>query len=889
MGLEATRDISQISPTASVALTDHLRLPSCSPTSSPDLANLSTRQLALSWVTTNAAQWDSRDPTPIFEEMRAKMKRYEDGGSIADSEGDELFSRIGLEWYIPTNLDELVPDQLALLPLHSSFDDSLIEPARAIFRARQRGLNPRQVPHASSPMTADEAVACLSPVAPPEAHETHEAREACKTDLAAEHDAEAPMYQAGSSALNRSACKEIDPVPTLVYAEMGTAPATTGDQAIDGVDRNELDANVTVAVSNADDKSLKEQAVQTFLDGLEVEFESAKAMKAATPASADPSACKVSMRSPIPPFERLPHQGPSVVEQGKGLAHAFEQEPNPSHSPKGRQNEKKRMKNHPTPYLRRSHVSPLDNTASLVPSSLTRTWTTIFVSNLSTALSHAQVWDLLSSPPRLPQPVAIRLVRASQTKWWLCFVAYATREDAHLAALAIPSIEAGTEGVYLGVTGTKKPPEAYDLAWSSMSEDYRRRYEPNTVQHPTNRPSDIGHGRFRMPSCPLSSSSARADDLPNWASSSANSPCAVEALPALPGDPVPLRLLQNCQSIFLDNLPIDVSLDELSAYLPADAVIGMSLNNPYDPTFRSYRSREPQGSAFLLFLDSNSAGDVADRAFSRRVFPGAKIRMHWQRKHKPTPWMWSEMSPSWAAANGGLRSASASTGVGNAADTSIEPAPRDAAEKQHEEEAKKNAWGRSKKLREGAESLREHFQDQSRHHNYQQQRGDHRSAAVNSSSPSHSSSSNSYSYRDTHPSYLDYQEPPPSHRLSSSSSYAEPSSSHRCDELPQLDYLFAPRYGSLPSHAHSQRYPHNSLWPSPSPSHSAHHSHSYERHEHDEPFFVDSYGGLPFPRQQQLYDGYATAPDPHSSLYSSQYHHYDANEEEEYRRERGYR
>ncbi|GAA5892235.1 hypothetical protein JCM6882_003618 [Rhodosporidiobolus microsporus] len=722
------------------------------PTSPSDLASLTTSQLALSWIAPHPDWDDAAHPAPVFGELRARWDRFQGAEERGEEDEDALFVQTGLEWDLPSDLDGLESEKLALLPLHPSFDDSLIEPARAIFRARRAEPDALE---ASSPATVIEedafSVSNEDEVVPSVGADSSGEKQDVILDVP-EMSTVAPVSPSSPD----SPFEDVDPDATLVDAQ----PVEQ---------RPETDAKV----------------VDDFFDGLEVSFSIMKAMKGAVSAEEPANGTTVETS----PSEYLPHMSPAFVAED---GHVTFDEPDTRRS----RGSKKQKKKRPKPYSRSPR--PRDP-SSLVPASLTRTWTTIFVSNVSNKLSTAQVWDLLS-PRHLPEPIAVRLLHAKGTKWSLCFVAYETPEDAHLASIGLCGASYGDEGVQLDVSATEKKPEEYEWKWDVTSTEYRQRYEHERPSQPNGRSAPfVKQGHFRSPSRPSS---------PPFVSSSALPPSDVSS-PAQPGDPVPLHLLQNCQSILLDNLPIDVCVSAISAYLPPDTVIGISLNNPYDPFLHTGEHPVARGSAFLLFSNSATAGDLAHRAFSKQFFPGGKVPMWWQRRHKPTPWVWSEMAPEWAAVNSGPLAASASSGVGagsTSSSASFKPAPRDEVEEKRDADARREAWGRSANLRREAELLREH------HH----RREDDRYAPSEPSRPyapyppppshfNHRSSYRDYQQPLSHdyrgPSYSESSSSYHDQRAYSPSSYSQHSHSHPSQHFhPQQQQHFSHRDESFSSH-----------------------------------------------------------------------------------------
>ncbi|GAA5891613.1 hypothetical protein JCM6882_004532, partial [Rhodosporidiobolus microsporus] len=302
------------------------------PTSPSRLITLTATELALTWIAPHPDWDDAAHPAPVFGELRARWERFQGAEERGEEDEDELFVQTGLEWDLPSDLDELESEKLALLPLHPSFDDSLIEPARTIFRARRADPDPLEL---SSPATVVEEDAFS----------------------VSNEDEVVPSVGADSSGENQDVLLDVPEMSTV--APVSPTPPDPPFEDVDP-DGTLVDAQPVEQRPEPDAK-----VVDDFFDGLEVSFSIMKAMKGAV--SAEEPANETTIETS--PSDYLPHMSPAFVAED---GHVSFDEPE-AHRSRG---SKKQKKKRPKPYSRSPR--PRDP-SSLVPASLTRTWTTIFV------------------------------------------------------------------------------------------------------------------------------------------------------------------------------------------------------------------------------------------------------------------------------------------------------------------------------------------------------------------------------------------------------------------------------------------------------------------------------------------------------------------------------
>ncbi|GAA5935315.1 hypothetical protein JCM1841_006705 [Sporobolomyces salmonicolor] len=116
---------------------------------------------------------------------------------------------------------------------------------------------------------------------------------------------------------------------------------------------------------------------------------------------------------------------------------------------------------------------------------------------------------------------------------------------------------------------------------------------------------------------------------------------------------LPPRLLSRLSSLFLDNLPIDITRHALLAYLPPDSVVGIAINPPV--AYRDARHSEGRGSAFLLFENSYTEKRVVQQYVAGQRFPGAPMKLFYKwNQLRDKPWRGDGMEESWMQRHGGL-------------------------------------------------------------------------------------------------------------------------------------------------------------------------------------------------------------------------------------------
>ncbi|BGP19146.1 hypothetical protein JCM10213v2_007233 [Rhodosporidiobolus nylandii] len=668
-GLQKPKKAS--SPSLSLAL--HLHpLDFVLPTSPSKLVKLSTTELALGWLLSPPGWDDNAHLEPVIEELRKRWTRFDEalGGNGKEVKANDvaLFGRKGLEWEIPYSLAGLEPEQLAVLPLHPDFDCSLLEPARAVFRQLRyrevrlpspfRSADPLDrtiaatpcVSEAGSWMLVDQAGGVVEDAAV----ETREVQERAsredKPDLGENHVVEPVLPPTSPRPLIPPTAEPSSPSSpgySLFFA-LPAPNALTADADMDAASdaSTAFDPDQTLVDPEPKSAETLEQETNSFLDGLALAFQVAKAMSEPRRGESSP---EDGLAGPFLPAG-LPSKPNLLARLGPPPPASTNSQLS---SPVTHNSRTKQQKQRPKPYSDPSRTDP----SLHVPKSLTRTWSTIFVSNIPIKISHAFLWGLLA-PPHLPEPVAIRLVPRPGQTFALCFVAYGTAEDAHLGAHGLNGVVYGEKRTVLSVGKTDKAPAAYDWPWSETSEAYREAHQPKQPAAPKRprltAPDAMAAQREEAPPPALFPSDYVDASPPLPPQHRLISPLSSAPFQALSSNGVvPPALLSSAVSVFLDNLPLDVSVDALRAYLLPFQAIGIALNSASDPRLPFAPEPEPCRSAFLLFRNLDAGERASADVLARRGFPGSTQSLWWTRMDKPDAWRWSEMDPEWAKQNGG--------------------------------------------------------------------------------------------------------------------------------------------------------------------------------------------------------------------------------------------
>ncbi|GAA5911474.1 hypothetical protein JCM5296_004081 [Sporobolomyces johnsonii] len=688
--------------------------------SAPD--DLSTAQIALAWlVYPDQVQPHWRKLVKLWRARREKARR-----GAATTRGDEPpFELVDLNWSIPSDLGFLDSAQLAALAFHPDYQPSMAEHARCIFQERRAPaaepsppppaavdpvvLSPLERPVSTLPrdyeaappiadlsITADEADDSAFLTAPASSDDEAESeplssatsgRAVGNQPLAAASllSADSPDIPSIPSPLprplttfsERSTCVQSSVLPLAQWMALGkqaskverpTAVSFSWDpptpQSLPAIDDDEMDNDTQSSSEDSLEglpKSAAEvaKATESFLGGLQLGFALTAAFQPLrgtgdygeadiqpTDSSADvdvkpeeaedePVTCERAPSGPISLLQRLSAASPPL-------------HPSPSSS------------------LPQS-ASASYQRAPLVPKHLVRTWSTFVAFGISNKIPLADAWRILS-PPSLPQPVAIRLVRQKH-KFCLCFVAYKSQADADKARTGLHGSTYGEKGQEIEIKTAEKPPHAYDWEWSLTSDAYRERYQDTGRSgHEQHHDEDNSHESKRRRLSPARSPSPPRPSTRRFRSPSPERRRRVPSAPprSTPtlNDLVPAPLVSKLFSLFLTNLPSDLTRSQfLSNFRPkssqsssAASFVGFTLNDPSNPSYhRPGQHPRSCGSAFLLFDSPLSRKNWAQMHCAKRKFPGSGMTMWFEKENREERWRWGEMDEGWAEKHGGPR------------------------------------------------------------------------------------------------------------------------------------------------------------------------------------------------------------------------------------------
>ncbi|GAA5869121.1 hypothetical protein JCM1840_000475 [Sporobolomyces johnsonii] len=611
---------------------------------SATISSLSTAQLAISWIVPHPDYNGAKHGEPLRTEWRARKAR---AGARQDGDLQEPeFALLDLEWDIPSDLEKLQSAQLAALAVHPNFTSALIGPARAIFQSRRQRDQAADVP------APEPDISATYPARGPPARPTP-----LPLPIAPTPDPQRPRHY---TSLPSFRPRQTSPA-TPVLPRTGF-PSDWSTALFIGRSSGAEDSALAVASRQRGSRfgRVTGPAVDSpWMDGLKAAAAMSKAAAETSIARAggsrvpsdrakgkqrESSASTHGLQDVIVDSARLQQQG---TEQ-----RTVEVLPLPYPTPTSAAGEAKEERSSrrtacrdsadldhraapripdfhrpdhlprispvpdiqhvdPSPALRPvSTLPPLPphyNPSEVIPQGLTQAWGVVHLANIQSHLDSDAVWQMVT-PPHLPEPIALKVLDRRPGLFNPIFIAYETPELARQGAMGLNGAKYGVDQIAIKADQAKKAADTAKWNWGMTREAFRRRADERT------RGSAFSHEN----KAPL----------------------------------VPPQLLSPLRSLFLDNLPIDITRSALLAYLPPNSVVGIAINHPL--AYRDTQHSQPRGSAFLLFGDSNMERMVVQQYFAGQRFPGAAYNLLYKKSQpRHEPWRWDEMEESWMQQHGG--------------------------------------------------------------------------------------------------------------------------------------------------------------------------------------------------------------------------------------------
>ncbi|ORY74040.1 hypothetical protein BCR35DRAFT_333473 [Leucosporidium creatinivorum] len=292
---------------------------------------------------------------------------------------------------------------------------------------------------------------------------------------------------------------------------------------------------------------------------------------------------------------------------------------------------------------------PIFRPQDAIPARYTSSWSILYIVGLEHGIEHSRIWSLLS-PPHLPPPLAICVVRVPASQTTLAYAAYSTSEDADWAKHGLTGTVHGREGLKLVAVDYERGKGVISWRWEMASEDFRTfaamEGRPSLCEDP---PSPRPSPRLRQPSPSRPRPLLSLQEYPQPPISTSNGPRSVSpprprrvkrphAAAKSDADIVPSELLAESTSLHILNLPRNVTADDVYRYIDAPGLIGVAVR-------RQTQDDKRPGSAFLLFPSKNEGGQLTKQYLSKKMFPGGKSKMWYEKgKDRVGEWRWDEMS-----------------------------------------------------------------------------------------------------------------------------------------------------------------------------------------------------------------------------------------------------
>ncbi|GAA5994566.1 hypothetical protein JCM5350_006492 [Sporobolomyces pararoseus] len=120
--------------------------------------------------------------------------------------------------------------------------------------------------------------------------------------------------------------------------------------------------------------------------------------------------------------------------------------------------------------------------------------------------------------------------------------------------------------------------------------------------------------------------------------------------------PVPITLVDKLYSMILNNLPNNVTRQDVTDFFPCKSVVGIAINHPEDRRYLAVGAQRPiaHGSIFLLFENGADRERFARLYCSKKTFRGSPVPLWYDFKtRRLDPWIWRELMEDFALSNGG--------------------------------------------------------------------------------------------------------------------------------------------------------------------------------------------------------------------------------------------
>ncbi|GAA6061565.1 hypothetical protein JCM10212_001097 [Sporobolomyces blumeae] len=238
-------------------------------------------------------------------------------------------------------------------------------------------------------------------------------------------------------------------------------------------------------------------------------------------------------------------------------------------------------------------------------------WHTVHLHGLLASIPDEEIWKMVT-PPHLPRPVAMKVLRHRSDSYVPVFVVYGSEGDAEVGLIGLAF--AYGEGQKVKASRSDKPAHTSKFTYGELADAWT-----DKAANPErwNALDDAGPGRRHL---------------------------------------VPQHLLSECSTLKIDNLPRICTRQEVVDFVGVNPVIGVGVTPP------SRAGDPPRPPAYLLCPDPASLRRVKS-SIAGQKFPGMFRQIWYSEEDKPTPWRWDEMDEDWAKRHGGPVKISKGDGV----------------------------------------------------------------------------------------------------------------------------------------------------------------------------------------------------------------------------------